>query len=116
MPLYRDSDGILSQFRGLAHEREFGEAKTPANFVDKILSDCKIGQISPIQAAIENWSEIVGAKFGGLCEPCDAGATVLYVRTFNAAAKQELMFEERKILAKIRAIGACSKIRKIKFL
>ena len=116
MPLYRDSDGILSQFRGLESERELSEPKTPANFIDKIMLDCKVGQVSPLQAAIENWKDVVEPKFCGLCEPCDAGATVLYVRTFNAAAKQELMFKEKKILAKIRALGACSKIRKIKFL
>lgn len=116
MPLYRDSDGLLSEFRGLPAERELGDLKTPAQFIDKIFLDFKIGQTSPLQVVIEGWPDIIGPDFLELCEPCDLGATVLYVRTFNATAKQELMFNERKILAKIKKLNGCSKIRKIKFL
>lgn len=116
MPLYKDKDGVLSQFRGLNVGRELEEPKSASGFVDKIFLDCKIGKVSPLREVMDNWNSIIEPQFHSLCEPCDIGATVLYVRTYNSTAKQELMFLEKKILKKVNTLGGCSKIRKIKFL
>lgn len=118
MPLFEeDSDGILSAFRGLESGRNLGKAPQSAQIaIDKILLDLKLSSSSPIKSVIENWKNIVSPRFLGLCEPSDLGANILYVRTFNSTAKQELMFQERLLLKKIRELGGCANIKKIKFL
>ena len=118
MPLFEeDSDGILSAFRGLASGRNLGTApQSPRESIDKILLDLKLSSSSPIKSVIENWANIVPQRFLGMSEPSDLGANILYVRTFNSTAKQELMFQERIILKKIRELGGCANIKKIKFL
>jgi Protein of unknown function (DUF721). len=117
MPLAEDSDGMLSAFRGIKGARSLGTPPVAAAAVtNSVLSDLNLGQINPLEIIHENWNAIIPPRFIGLCEPSDISATVLYVRTHNAAAKQELMFEERKIRAKISLLDGCSKIRKIKFL
>lgn len=117
MPLSQDPDGIVSQFRGLPAGRTPGKSPVrPSDIIEKIFLDNKVGKTSPLKVIHENWDEFVPARLSGMSEPSDMGRTVLYVRTFSAAAKQELVFEEKKILAKINALGGCSGIRKIKFL
>ncbi len=117
MPLSEDRDGTLSAFRGLEFTRPSGsDPKLPAAFVDKIFQDCRVGSASPLKAAIEAWAGIVGPKYAPLSEPADMGKTVLYVRVFNSAARQELAFMERPILKKIAALGGCAAIRKVKFI
>lgn len=114
--LYEDKYGLLSQFRGLKSERELSKPKNPSSFIDKIFLDCNVGGLNPLREVMDNWQNIVEPQFLGICEPADIGATTLYVRTYNATAKQELIFKEKKILRKINELGGCSKIRKIKFL
>ncbi|MBR4597720.1 MAG: DUF721 domain-containing protein [Opitutales bacterium] len=118
MPLLNnDSDGILSSFRCLPNGRNQSLPPQPAQVgIDKIFASLDLGGQSPLQTIIAAWADAVPPRFKELCEPADIGANTLYVRTFNSAAKQELMFEERKILKKISALEGCSKIKKIKFL
>lgn len=117
MPLAKDTDGTLSAFRGLKKGADISEpAKSMASIVDGIFLDFRIGHISPLKIIHEAWNDIVPKRFVGMSEPSDMGATVLYVRTANSAIKQELMFEERKILTKLTKLAGCSKLRKIKFL
>lgn len=117
MPLAEDRDGMLSAFRGIRGAKAPGRPAAPMGpIAGSILADLDIGQTSPLETLCEAWASLVPQKFAGISEPSDMGATVLYVRTHNSAAKQELIFEERKILAKISKLPGCSKIRKIRFL
>lgn len=118
MPLFNeDSDGILSAFRGLESGRNLGKAPQSAkDMMDKILLDLNLSSTSPLKSVIEAWASIIPSRFLGMCEPSDLGANTLYVKTFNSTAKQELIFQERAILKKIKALGGCSNIKKIKFL
>ena len=117
MPLAGDSDGMISAFRGIPGGG--GRQKPPAfagAIADEILSDLNLGETSPLETIHENWESCVPPRLAGLGEPSDMGGTVLYVRTANSAAKQELAFEERRILAKLVKLAGCSRLRKIRFL
>ena len=117
MPLSKDTDGILGEFRGIFVEEENRDApKTPSSFVDKIFLDCNIGKTSPLKALLDEWKNIVPQPFANLCEPVDIGKTEIYVRVLSSSAKQELFFQEKKILKKVQALGGLSNIKKIKFL
>ncbi|MBO7521221.1 MAG: DUF721 domain-containing protein [Opitutales bacterium] len=118
MPLLNnDSDGVLSSFRCLPNGRNQSMPPQPPQAgIDKILASLDLGGQSPIQAVLAAWNDIVPPRFKELCEPSDIGLNALYVRVFNSAAKQELMFAEREILRKVKSLDGCSKIKKIKFL
>ncbi|MBR6389483.1 MAG: DUF721 domain-containing protein [Opitutales bacterium] len=118
MPLLEtDSEGILSSFRGLPNGRNLGKpAQTPKEAIDRIFASLELDSQSPLKTILASWQDIVPPRFAGLSEPSDIGANTLYVRTFSSAAKQELMFEERKILASLQKLSGCAKIKKIKFL
>lgn len=117
MPLLKDSDGILNEFKGVFVEeiRQDG-VKNVSSLMDKIMLDCNLGKTSPLKALVDSWQDIIPKQFVHLCEPTDLGKTELYVRVLNSAAKQELIFQERKILKKIQALGGLSQIKKIRFL
>ncbi len=118
MPLFEeDSSGILSAFRGLESGRNLGKApQISQGAIDKILLDLNLSSTSPIKSIIDAWATIVPAKFSAMSEPSDLGANILYVKTFNSTTKQELMFQERVILKKIKVLAGCANIKKIKFL
>ena len=118
MPLLEtDSEGILSSFRCLPNGRNLGRpAQTPKEAIDRIFASLDIDSPSPLKTILSSWADIVPPRFRELSEPADIGANTLYVRAFNSAARQELMFEERKILPKLQKLSGCAKIKKIKFL
>ena len=55
-------------------------------------------------------------RFLGKSSPENVRAGVLYVSVENAAVRQEMTFEERAILAKVKRLDGCAKIKKIRFV
>ncbi|MBO6103000.1 MAG: DUF721 domain-containing protein [Opitutales bacterium] len=117
MPLAKDNDPVLNEFRGIFAPAENREPpKRPGEFIDKIFLDCHVGKVSPLKALLDDWHNIAPKEFAHLCEPVDVGKNEIYVRAANSAARQELMFCERQMLKKVRLLGGLGNIKKIRFV
>ncbi len=64
----------------------------------------------------ENWGMCVGANIADKCRPQNVRLNVLYVYAANSTVKQELIFEEKAILKKVRTLSGCAKIRRIRVI
>ncbi len=116
MAFSKDTQKLISQFRGLKTGiDERAPVASSKELVDQIFLELKIGEVSPLKAIHDSWNNLIPKKFAGLCEPSEMSATVLYVRTNSSVIKQELSFEEKRILAKVKRLAGCSALRKIKF-
>ncbi len=122
MPLHEDNS-VLSAFRQLIFSPKTsqdrgtkGQPESAQSLTEKFLSKLskKTDNIGKIVS--ENWESVIPQKFLGKASPQNVRMNVLYVVTENPSVKQELMFSERDILKKIKAVQGCEKIRKIRFI
>ena len=85
--------------------------------IDRAWENWGIGnEVSPEHRISENWQKLVGTALSGKCAPekINSKNGTLFIRTSSGPIKQELSFLKPKILAKIRKLEGCSKIREIK--
>ena len=72
---------------------------------------------TPEQSISENWQKIVGKKLFMKCAPerLQISSGMLYVKTSGGPVKQELSFQKKKILDKIKQLEGCGKVKDLKF-
>ena len=72
---------------------------------------------TPEQSISENWHKIVGKKLNMKCAPerLQPSNGMLYVKTSGGPVKQELSFQKKKILDKIKNLEGCDKVKDLKF-
>ncbi len=123
MPLYRDSK-LLSDFREMPYfedlsmpRRSNGKVVKADFFVDTILQRLseKIKKVSTLDIVSENWKTCVDAKFANKSFVYNVVNDIVFVSTINAQVKQAIVFNQIKILAKIRQLQGCENIKKIRF-
>ncbi len=122
MPLHEDSR-TLSEFRNIPFAESFSIKRTTAgvpeasqSLAKKFLARFKIRIENEGATVAKNWDKCVPPRFLGKSSPENVRAGVLYVSVENAAVRQEMTFEERAILAKVKRLGGCAKIKKIRFV
>lgn len=101
-------------------DRQIGEnfsALTPpiGPCVDQIFSDIGLDRPNLLQIIHDAWGAIIAPQYLPYCEPSDVGSSTLWVKTSNPMVRQNLIFEEKNIMEKIRALPECKKIKKLKF-
>ncbi len=122
MPLLKDSESI-SLFRQLPYASSASRARQTRGAPMKIgeigemfISKLKARAGGEREVIAKNWGTIVPGNFLNKSSPERVRAGVLYVRTQNAAVKQEMCFAERKMLERIRSFELCAGIKKIRFV
>ncbi len=107
---------LLARFRGLAGKTSPGSlsrTKPVSDPIRKIVRRWNLGELStPQQTIIQNWKKIVGLERAALCQPLrivDGSRLIMVVG--NPTLRQELEFDKRKILRRIRALPSCENIR-----
>ena len=122
MPLHDDSPE-LSAFRQIAHSPVFSEKRdtkgVPASAADltkRFFLKLKIKTENEGKIVESNWQSCVPKRFADKSSPQNVRMGVLYVNVRNPSVKQEIMFSEREILANVKKLDGCSKIKKIRFL
>ena len=124
MPLHREN-GVLNAFRNLlfspktSKDRDTrGDPELSRTLAERFLAKLEAAARAsdPAKIAAKNWGECAPTALAEQSSPKNSRLGVLYVETENPSVKQELMFSERAILAKLRKIGGCEKIKKIRFL
>jgi hypothetical protein len=83
--------------------------------LDKVLSKFKITQrIRPEDVLMENWSDIIGAQYARLAAPQTITQDhVLVIQVNSPALREQLRFDERRILKAIKALSECKEIKRI---
>ena len=70
----------------------------------------------PEKIISENWQKIVGIQLSGKCAPdrlsVDTG--VLFIRASSGPVKQELGFDKRNILQRLRKLQGCQMVKELK--
>lgn len=96
----RDSKGEFTQI-GDAIQRGMARHLSPTRSTIKILQ--------------ENWEEIVGTRYAHRCDPGEIiNERILVIRTPQPTLRQELYFEKRQIMARLRRIKGCEKLRDLR--
>lgn len=122
MPSTRNNE-TLDEFRGVyrrqstATERKSGgEAKHIGEFEPAFLKELLSKSSNIMEIVSENWTCCIQKKFAGKCAPLKYRFGTLHVSVSNPALRQEMAFEEKKILEAVRRLPECSSIKKIRFL
>lgn len=123
MPLYRDTR-LLNDFREMPYfidstkpRKSGGKVMRADSLTDAILErlSAKMAYVSTLETISENWSMCVDAKLANKSFVYNVLGEIVFVSTINAQVKQAIVFNQTKILAKIRQLQGCENITKIRF-
>ena len=122
MPLHEDSR-TLSEFRNIPFAESFAIKRTTGgvpegsqSLAKKFMARFKIKIENEGAIVAKNWDKCVPSRFLGKSSPENVRTGVLYVSVENTAVRQEMAFEERAILAKVKSLDGCAKIKRIRFV
>ncbi len=111
---------LLNEFRGLPLNREEANkasAKPIDSLVEVLLNRYQIGQCKPEETIMGHWRELMGDVNAYRCSPVRIDAqSILHVAVGNPVLRRELIFEEKKILGRLRELPGCDFIREVRFV
>lgn len=84
-----------------------------AALVDQLLTKHQIGRDSPEQRIRDRWTQIVGAANASYSHPAMIERNRLVVLASHAVVRNELFHHREAILARIREIPGCEKIKSL---
>ncbi|MEO0795980.1 MAG: DUF721 domain-containing protein [Verrucomicrobiota bacterium] len=101
----------MPEDRGRSRARE---AKPIDSVVEVILERYKIGKPTAEEIIVKNWKDIVGEETAHRARPMKiVNGKQLVILAANSVIKQELLFAERQILKRVRALPDCGAIRDV---
>jgi len=117
MHFSREVNNLIANLRGLPEDHGRSRSRDIKNVdsvVEVILERYKIGQPTPEEIIVKHWKEIVGEETAHRCRPMKlVNGKQLIIYASNSVIKQELLFAERQILKRIRALPECGAIRDV---
>ncbi len=116
-PFSADDLALIDRFRGLPRN-PVRKTRAPADLagrVDRILSTLRInGGTTPERAILDNWASIVGQGRTSRCTPARLQRDgTLVILAPNPVVRQELAFDKRAIVSRIRKLPGCGLVRSI---
>ena len=107
----------ISRFRGFpdGDNENRGAAPLP---LGSILQTCiekhRIGQRTPEESILQNWSRIVGESYSQRCRPERLDRSgALIVQVPNATLRRELLFMENRILTAVASLPGCQHVNRV---
>jgi len=117
MHFSREVNNLIANLRGVPEDRSRSRprgAKPIDSVVEVILERYKIGQPTAEEVIVKHWKAIVGEETAHRARPMKlVNGKQLIILAANSVIKQELLFAERQILKRIRALPECSAIRDV---
>lgn len=117
MHFSREVNNLIANLRGLPEDESRSrprDVKPIDSVVEVILERYKIGKPTAEEIIVKNWKEIVGEETAHRCRPMKlVNGKQLVILASNSVIKQELLFSERQILKRIRALPECGAIRDV---
>ncbi|OHE71631.1 MAG: hypothetical protein A2007_00920 [Verrucomicrobia bacterium GWC2_42_7] len=117
----RKEENLIAAFRSLPENKSraiLRQEKKVGDLIEaglpKLLASTR--QDHPEKVIMAHWKEIVGNLAAHRCSPQQLiEGKKLVVNVGNATLRQELQFNERKILAKLKSLPSCSNIESIRW-
>ncbi|MFP4357801.1 MAG: DUF721 domain-containing protein [Puniceicoccaceae bacterium] len=116
-PFTADDLALIDRFRGLPRN-PLRKTRAPADLagrMDRILSALRInGGDTPESAILAHWADIVGPQRTSRCTPARLQRDgTLVILAPNPVVRQELAFDKRAIVSRIRKLPGCGLVRSI---
>jgi hypothetical protein len=116
----RESIRVISQFRGLPDPTPRGYVRQPvevASLVNILYEKYEIEKPNLEKTLMEHWREVVGERLAHRCVPQRiADGDTLIIAVGNATLRQEMLFQQRRILGRIRDLPGAERIKKLRIL
>jgi len=117
MQFSREVNNLIANLRGVPEDRgrsRLRDAKPVDSVIEVILERYKIGQPTPEEIIVKHWKDIVGEETAHRARPMKiVNGKQLVILAANSVIKQELLFAERQILKRVRALPECAGIRDV---
>ncbi|MGE9295958.1 MAG: DUF721 domain-containing protein [Puniceicoccales bacterium] len=117
MQFSREVNNLIANLRDLPedHGRSRSRGAKPIDsVVEVILERYKIGKPTAEEIIVKHWKEIVGEETAHRARPMKlVNGKQLIIMASNSVIKQELLFAERQILKRVRALPECGAIRDV---
>ena len=97
---------------------KFREPLSMKELIEKTWENWGLGdEKTPEESISENWQKLVGKKLYMKCAPerLHPSSGILFIRTSGGPVRQELSFQKKGILEKIKKLEGCSEIKDLKF-
>ncbi len=116
-PFSAEDLAMIDRFRGLPRNpvRKTRAPRGMANSLDRILANLRVtSDATPEKTILENWEYLVGPAYAKRCAPgrIERSGTLIILAP-NPVVRQELGFQKRKMINKIRKLPGCLLVRSI---
>lgn len=116
-PFSADDLALIDRFRG-APRNPVRKTRSPGALgarMDGILASLRVNTgETPERTILAHWKKLLGPERAGRCAPARLQRDgTLVVLAPNPVVRQELSFEKRKLVAKIRRLPGCGFVRAI---
>lgn len=119
MRFRRPVEDLIADLRGLpnSHSRMLDRGSKPFDsLIEVCLEKYKIGQETPEEIILRNWSRIVGERNAPRCRPLRIDQSQhLHIGIPNPILRRELQFHEDRIMTALRAIEGCQHLSGVVF-
>ncbi len=116
-PFSAEDLALIDRFRG-APRNPIRKTRPPDNMghkMDRILSHLRVhhGE-TPERTILKHWKDLLGEERAGRCAPARLQRDgTLVVLAPNPVVRQELSFDKRRLLRKIRGLPGCAFVKSI---
>jgi hypothetical protein len=109
------AEELVGDLRGVASDEPPRARKRPtkplAGLVEELLQKHQIGRESPEHTIRERWVEIVGPTNAAYSHPARLERNMLTVLAAHAVVRNELFHHREEIVARLRKLPGCEKIK-----
>jgi len=115
----RRTENLLANLRGIPEnpsKSRMRDSKPLKSIMEGILEQFQIEQPKIEQLLMQHWKKVMGARFAHRSAPqriIDGKRLVVFVG--NSTLKQEMEFEKRRMLDKIKSLPGCEEISELIF-
>lgn len=115
-----DIEDLIASLRGIPARRSRARMRSAAtldNLVEVIFERYQIGQDNIEDVIMANWKDVVGERTAHRCRPQRlVQGRKLIILAGSPVIRQELQFNQNRILRKIHALPGCQTINEIVIL
>ncbi|GIW95764.1 MAG: hypothetical protein KatS3mg110_3805 [Pirellulaceae bacterium] len=106
---------LQERYRQLLKQQAYRPARPLSQVLQQLLARRSYGRLLSRQQLEHIWRSVVDGRLAAACRPGELRRSVLTVWVTDSAVLQELTFQKRQILAKIKALAPDLTLRDLMF-
>jgi hypothetical protein len=111
------AEELIADLRGIPSDAPPRSRLRPTHempeLMEKLLQKYRIGREAPEHTIREHWASIVGDANASYSHPAKLERNMLYVLAAHAVVRNELFLHRAEIVARIRQLPGCEKVKAI---